>query len=64
MEKAYGFLIGTRQSREDGNGEGKNYECSIRQKEKLRFLPCPPDELYGVSKGSSVRRQERVEENR
>lgn len=29
MEKAYGFLIGTRQSREVGNGEGKNYEYSI-----------------------------------
>lgn len=63
-EKAYGFLIARRQSREVRNVEGKIYECSIWQKEKLRFLPCPPDKLYGVSKGSSVCRQERVEEKR
>lgn len=52
-DKTNGFLRGTGQSREVGNRGGKIYECSIRQKEKLRFLPCPPNELCGLPKGSS-----------
>lgn len=63
-EKAYGFLIGRRQSRGAGSVEGKIFECSIWQKEKLWFLHCPPHKLYGVPKGSSACRQERVEEKR
>lgn len=39
--------------REVRNGEERICKCSVWQKEKLRFLPCPLDEHYGVSKGSS-----------
>lgn len=47
-------LTGTVQSREIRNTEENIYECNIWQGEKLRFLPCRPEELCGVSKGSST----------
>lgn len=54
MEKAHVCLTGTVQSREISNAEENIYECNIWQGEKLRFLPCRPEELCGVSKGSST----------
>lgn len=54
MEKAQVCLTGTVQSREVRNEEENIYECNIWQGEKLRFLPCWPEELCGVSKGSST----------